>query len=103
MSKVKVRVEGHYEVRESPYGKDYVWEPGHALIECDCGHEMRADSRHTTCPNCGADHAAVVREVLGRHLGEEVLHPWHDEYEEWLKFKENRTEYYEWLEQRELG
>jgi predicted RNA-binding Zn-ribbon protein involved in translation (DUF1610 family) len=103
LSRVKVRVEGHYEVRELPYGKDYVWEPAHALIECDCGHEMQADSQHTTCPNCGADHATVVREVMGRHLGEEVLHPWHAEYDEWLRFKENRTEYYEWLEQRELG
>lgn len=37
MTKVKVRVEGHYDVREVPYGKVYKWVPAHALIVCDCG------------------------------------------------------------------
>ncbi|HZY64995.1 MAG TPA: hypothetical protein VFE21_03855 [Rubrobacteraceae bacterium] len=88
MSKVKVRVEGHYEVREVPYGKDYVWQPGHALIGCDCGHMMDADEHHTICPNCGADYTAVVREVVGRHLSDEVLHPWHPDYEKWIAYRE---------------
>lgn len=102
MSKVKVRIEGHYEVEDLSYGKDYVWVPAHALIECDCGQVMDADEHHTTCPNCGADRADVLREVAGRHLGEEVLHPWHPDYEAWRTFKETRTEYQEWLELRSL-
>jgi len=36
--------------------------------------------------------------VAGRHLSEEVLHPWHPEYEEWVRFKERYTEYESWLE-----
>ena len=83
MSKVKVSIEGHYQVEASPYGKDYVWTPAHALIECDCGQVMDADEHHTICPNCGSDHTALMREVVGRHLSEEVLHPWHRDYEEW--------------------
>jgi|SRR5215207_2453909 len=103
MTKVKVKIEGHYEVQEIRYGKDYKWVPAHALIECDCGQAMDADAHHTACPRCGADHTAVVREVVGRHLGDEVLHPWHAEYEEWIRFKEGRhDEREEWLEQRDL-
>lgn len=75
MSKVRVRIEGHYEVQEVAYGKDYVWQPGHALIECDCGQALDSDEHHAICPNCGADHTGVVREVVGRHLPDEVLHP----------------------------
>lgn len=84
MSKVKVSIEGHYEVREFAFGKDYVWQPGHALIECDCGQTLDADERHTICPNCGTDHTDVVRQVVGRHLSEDVLHPWHPDYESWV-------------------
>jgi hypothetical protein len=102
LSKIKVRVEGHYEVTELPYGRDYAWVPAHALIECDCGQVMDADTHHTTCPSCGADHTEVLREVSGRHLGEEVLHPLHPDYELWRAFKEDRTEYQEWLELRAL-
>ena len=102
MTKVKVRVEGHYEVQELPYGKDYKWVPAHALIECDCGQAMDVDTRHTICPGCGAEYVAVVREVAGRHLADEVLHPWHAEYEKWLRYKETHAEYQEWLEQRSL-
>jgi len=103
MTKVKVSIEGHYEVEDFSYGKDYKCMPAHALIQCDCGQTMDADAHHTTCSGCGADHTEVVREVAGRHLGEEVLHPWHAEYEEWVRFKEGRhDEREEWLEQRGL-
>lgn len=103
MSKMRVSIEGHYELQELAYGKDYVWQPSHALLECDCGRMMDADQHHTTCPNCGSDHADLMREVVGRHLlGEEVLHPWHRDYDEWRKFKEGRGENQEWLEQRAL-
>ena len=100
MTKVKVKIEGHYEVQVVPYGKDYKWVPSHALLECDCGQDMDADTHHTVCPRCGTDHTAVIREVVGRHLGEEeVLHPWHPDYEEWIRFKETHTEYESWLEE----
>lgn len=92
-TKVKVRAEGHYEIQELPSGRDYVWVPAHALIECGCGQEIDADIHHTACPNCGTDHTAVLREVAGRHLSEDVLHPWHSEYEEWLKFKQQHPGY----------
>lgn len=103
MSKVKVRVEGHYEVRELTYGKDYVWQPAHALVECDCGRVLDVDAHHPTCPDCGKDHSGLMREVAGRHLSDEVLHPWHPDYERWREFKRNHAEYQEWLEQRELS
>jgi hypothetical protein len=98
MKKVKVEIAGHYEVQEIPYGKDYKWVPAHALIECACGHKMDANAHHGVCAGCGADHTAVVREVAGRHLADEVLHPWHPEYQAWLRCKESHTEYQEWLE-----
>jgi hypothetical protein len=52
LSRVKVRLEGHYEVNDLSYGRDYVWVPAHALVECECGQIMDADAQHTTCPNC---------------------------------------------------
>lgn len=102
MSKVKVRVEGHYDVREIPYGKDYVWRPAHALVECDCGRVLDVDARHATCPDCGGDCSGLMAEIKDRHLGDEVLHPWHPDYERWVEFRSNHAEYHEWLEQREL-
>jgi hypothetical protein len=57
-----------------------------------------ADAHHTTCPSCGTDHTVVLREVVECHLGEEILHPWYPEYEDWRRFKEDGTEYQEWLE-----
>jgi hypothetical protein len=99
MTKVRVEIVGHYEVQEIAYGKDYKWVPAHALIECDCGQTMDVDAHHTVCPGCGTDHTVVAREVAGRHLADEVLHPWHADYEAWLRFKENHTEYENWLKQ----
>lgn len=102
MSKVKVSIEGHYEVQQTSYGKDYLWQPAHALIECDCGRVMDVDEHHTICPNCGTEHAALMRQVAGRHLSDDVLYPWHRDYDEWQRFKEGRGEYQEWLEQSAL-
>ena len=59
---------------------------------------MDADAHHAICPSCGTDHTVVLREVVGRHLGEEVLHPWHPDYEDCRRFKEDGTEHQEWLE-----
>ena len=103
MTKVKVRVEGHYEVQELPEGKDYAWVPAHALIECDCGQVMDVDTHHTSCPGCGTDHTSVAQAVAGRHLSEDVLHPWHREYDKWIEFKQRHRDYdEEWSEIREL-
>ncbi len=102
MTKVKVRIEGHYEVEDLPYGKDYRWVPAHALIECDCGRVMDADAHHAVCRGCGADHAAVVSEISARHLSEEALHPWRRDYESRAGGGEDHAEDQEWREQREL-
>jgi hypothetical protein len=75
MSKVKVSIEGHYEVQEMSNGKDYVWQPSHSIIACDCGQVMDADEHHTTCPNCGAEHSDLMQQVVGRQLSDDVLHP----------------------------
>ncbi len=83
MSRIRVRVEGHYEVRKVPYGKDYIWTPAHALIECDCGQMIDADEQHAVCPNCDTDHTAVVRQVVREQLPDETLHPWHPDYAKW--------------------
>lgn len=34
MSKVKVSMEGHYEVQETPRGKDHIWGSAHSLSLC---------------------------------------------------------------------
>jgi len=41
-------------------------------------------------------------EVVGRHLSDDVLHPWHRDYEQRQRFKGRQGEYQEWLEQRAL-
>lgn len=98
MRTVRVQIEGHYEVQEVSYGKDYVWQPAHALIECDCGRTMDAHLRSAICLNCGADHTEIVREVVDRHLPDEVLHPWHSDYEKWRTYSKDMghaSEFYE--------
>lgn len=80
------------------YGRAYLWVP--ALVECECDQVMDADAHHTTCPNCGGEHSDVMKEVVGRHLSDEVLHPWRPDYEDWRKFNENRVQ--EWLELQSL-
>ena len=83
MSRFNVRIEGHYEVNDLSYGRDYVWTP-----------------TRTTRPVRAA--APTTWLCYGRWWsvtsGEEILHPWHPEYEDWRRFKEDGTEYQEWLE-----
>lgn len=99
MTQIRVRIEEHYEVQEIPSDKDYVWVPAHALIECDYGQVMDVDIHHTTCPGCSRDHTAVVQEVAGRHLRDDVRHPWYREYQQWIKFKKSHPGYDEkWAE-----
>jgi hypothetical protein len=75
--------EGHYEVQQTSYGKDYVWCPEHLVVECDCGERPILTASEAVC-RCGADHAALVREKLAsRKASDGILHPWDLEYDEW--------------------
>jgi hypothetical protein len=70
------RLEGHYEVREAPYGRSYTWSPGHVVVECECGERPTLTFSKHVC-RCGVDHTHIVTEELAaRRLGEETLHPW---------------------------
>ncbi len=66
---------GRYEVQELEFGQVYKWHPETVVVECDCGERPTLTSSTTTC-ECGADHAAVVREWLAFRTREEVARPW---------------------------
>jgi hypothetical protein len=77
--------EGHYDVQETSYGKDYVWCPEHVVVECDCGQKPVLNASETVC-RCGADHAALVREELAsRGASDGASHPWDAEVQEWRR------------------
>ena len=84
---ITVRVEGHYEIHEFPFGGNYEWHPAHLTLKCDCGEKLflAGSSTVPTC-RCGADHSALIRdtqEVREGRLGREVTHPWqHDTKEQ---------------------
>jgi hypothetical protein len=77
------RTEGRYDVQEVEFGRVYKWRPEHVVVECGCGRTLSLTTSETTC-DCGADHAAVVREELSaKRLGNEPPHPWrHFHYSE---------------------
>jgi hypothetical protein len=78
-------IEGHYEVQEASYGQAYVWRPEHLVVGCDCGERLILTASETAC-DCGADHAALVREELASLKGSDgAPHPWEAEYQEWRK------------------
>jgi hypothetical protein len=87
MTRITVRVEGHYEVHEASFSRSYKWHPSAITLVCDCGEEMTfADvSADSTC-RCGADHSALVNDALindirarENQLRDAVTHPWnHD-------------------------
>jgi hypothetical protein len=64
--------EGHYEVRRTSYGEAYVRCPEYVVVECDCGERTPLSTSETVC-SCGADHAALIREVLA---SQKAPHPW---------------------------
>jgi Zn finger protein HypA/HybF involved in hydrogenase expression len=76
MVKVIERVEAHYEVQDLEMGKVYRWCPGTAMVECACREELTLRAFNTTCPECGADHADIVEEVLEARAEDEGDHPW---------------------------
>ena len=72
---------GHYEVQKTSYGEAYAWCPKYVVVECDCGERPTLSASETVC-SCGADHAALIREVLA---SQKAPHPWDMEYHEWRK------------------
>jgi hypothetical protein len=79
MTKIVVRIEGHYEVREAPFSRSYDWHPALVTLECDCGEKLTLTtaSPTPTC-RCGVDHTAIIRDVQEREgrLHRHVAHPW---------------------------
>jgi len=72
-------VTGHYEAEEIAFGVVYKWCSGSLLMECGCSKVLGGLSPSlTTCGECGADHALVVREELADNMysEDEALHPW---------------------------
>jgi hypothetical protein len=81
MMEITARVEGRYEVHETPFARSYQWQPGYVTLVCDCGQKLilSATSITSTCGKCGVDHSAVITEIQEREgkLEHEVSHPWH--------------------------
>ena len=79
MTKISVRIEGHYEVKEGPFSRAYEWQPGCVVLECDCGEELTLTGASTvpTC-RCGTDHSAIFQDLQEREgrLRHAVTHPW---------------------------
>ncbi len=78
MATVIERVQARYDVVEEPFGRAYKWRPESVLIECECGETTTLTASTSTCEECGAEHAGLVREDLTerRGLGDEDLRPW---------------------------
>ena len=86
MTRVTVRIEGHYEVHEAPFSRSYEWHPASVTLVCDCGEEstLTGNSTALTCRRCGADHSALINDLQEREaqLGHAVTHPWSYERED---------------------
>lgn len=86
MTQTTVRVVGHYEIDETPFGRSYKWHPAYVNLECGCGAELTLSGASTTplCIKCGADHSGVINEIQKREecLGQEVTHPWNYDTQE---------------------
>ena len=73
--------QGRYEAQQVPFGRVYVWLPGHVLIECDCKEWTIFTNSVTVCARCRRDHSAAVLEALGvERLGDKDAHPWRYRY-----------------------
>ena len=78
MAQVIWGAEGRYDAKEVEFGKVYRWRPENIVIECDCGQKPTFTRSRTTCDECGADHAVLIREWLeSTPLKEDKRHPWH--------------------------
>jgi hypothetical protein len=80
MVQILQRVEAHYESREMPFGKVYVWNPAYLALECDCAEKvtLSATSTTSTCGRCGAELGTFVNEIGEREgrLPDNLTHPW---------------------------
>ena len=81
------RVEGRYEVHETPFARSYQWQPGYVTLGCGCEEKLSFSATSTvfTCAKCGVDHSAAITEIQEREgtLRDEVSHPWrHDTQEQ---------------------
>jgi hypothetical protein len=77
VAEVIERVQAHYEVEEVEMGTVYRWCPESAVVDCGCGEVLTLGASASTCVECGANHAALVGEVLeARPVDKEVDHPW---------------------------
>jgi hypothetical protein len=91
MTRVTVRIEGHYEVHEAPLSRSYEWHSASLTLVCDCGEELTLTSASITptC-RCGTDYSALINDILINDLQERegqlrqaVAHPWaHDTKEQ---------------------
>ena len=85
MTKITVRIEGHYEVHEAPFSRTYEWHPAYVTLECDCGEglTLSGTSPVSVC-RCGADHSEIIRDIREREsrLRHEATHPWHHDAKE---------------------
>src|SRR5215204_1805146 len=66
----------NYEIQDVEMGKVYRWCPERAVLECTCGEQVTLSAFRSTCPECGADHAPNVEEVLDARPEDKGDHPW---------------------------
>jgi hypothetical protein len=75
-------IEGRYESEKVPFGWVYRWRTRCVAARCGCGESVTPACSMSTCPGCGTDYAAIVKEWLttewrgAMHADEELLHPW---------------------------
>ena len=79
--KIIVRVEGHYEVHETPFSRAYDWYPACVILECECGEKLTLTGSSTVaaCRQCGINHSSVIQDIQEREgrLQREATHPWY--------------------------
>jgi hypothetical protein len=76
VTRIIERVEAHYEVHEMEMGTVYRWCPESVVLQCNCGAKPTLTASKTTCSGCGADHAAITKEVLDARPEDRVVRPW---------------------------
>jgi hypothetical protein len=77
VAKIIERAQAYYDVQAVEYGKVYKWRPENVLIECRCGELITLTASETTCKECGAEHAGLIREdPTDPRPKDETLHPW---------------------------